>query len=117
MQFFVLFAATTIVLLAENVASKATVSKTQKGRETIVGQAEGTAEDVLTGFADDISGPEGSIQLLNNKFKDIVRRVGILEDESKGTAFYIKSLKDTLDEVTDTTEINRLNAARKANIK
>jgi len=54
---------------------------------------------------------------MNNKFEDIIRRVGILEDESAGTAFYINALKKTLDEVTDTTEMNRLDAIRKANIK
>jgi len=117
MNFFVIFAATAILFLAENVASKATVSKDQKDRGAIEGNAEGIASDVLMAFVYDISDPDGPIQLLNNKFKDIIRRVGILEDESAGTAFYIKKLKDTLDEVTDTTEMNRLDAIRKANIK
>jgi len=105
------------VFLAEDVASKATVSKTQKDSGAILGQAEGIASDVLSAFVYDISDPDGAIQRLNNKFKDIIRRVGILEDESAGTAFYINALKKTLDEVTDTTEMNRLDAIRKANIK
>ena len=116
MHFFVLFAATAIVFLTENVASKARASNTQKAHEAIVGQEEGQASQVLQDIADDISASDGTIQLLNNKFKDLVRRVGILEDTDAGTAFFIKSLKDTLDQVTDTSEIKKLNEARIASL-
>ena len=96
------------MFLTEDVASRTTASKTPQNQEAIVGQAEGVASDVLQDFADDISGPDGTIQLLNNKFMDLVRRVGILEDTSAGTAYFIQTLKDTLDEDIKNTGVNHI---------